>query len=77
MPTIRTKTHAGADGSLTIRLPIEAANREIEVVVSFESEPFAVAAGWPEGFFKRTHGAWKGDLTRPEQGCADVRASLD
>ena len=76
MPTIRTKTHVGPDGSLTIRLPIEVANREIEVSISFDTKP-TIAPGWPEGFFERTHGAWQGDFTRPKQGNADVRASLD
>ncbi len=76
MPTIRTRTHAGPDGSLTIRLPIEAANKDIEVVVSFSPEPGSVALGWPEGFFERTHGAWQGRIVRPSQGKPDARASL-
>lgn len=65
MTRIVMKSKVGADGTLHLDVPVglEAANREVRIVI--ESEPAASEQEYHE-FLRRTAGAWQGDFGRPE-----------
>ena len=72
MKTIQTKTHTGADGTLSLRLPADMADADVNVVVSVESlsaaTPLMSSTEWT-GFIAQTAGCIADDtFTRPEQG---------
>jgi hypothetical protein len=67
METIKLKTHIGNDGVLTLQLPPDMANRELEVLIVMQpAEEDVDELGWPVGFFDRTYGALADDpIERP------------
>ena len=80
MTSIKLNSHIGPDGVLTLALPAELWNKDVEVVV----KPLAANAlspedrGWPPGFFERTAGAWSGELlVREPQGEYEARKPLE
>jgi hypothetical protein len=82
--TYHTHTRVSKDGVLTIRLPSELAESEVEVTV--EAKPAHAPGdersrkdlGWPPGFFEETAGHWQGEpLVREPQGDYEVRESID
>ncbi len=62
METVKTKAHIGSDGLLRLELPINIANREVEIVIVVQPEPETVdSLGWPVGFFEETYGSQADD----------------
>jgi len=80
MQTISLKSHVGADGVLTLNVPLNVCETDLEVLVVVQ--PLAKNGsnpqpGWPPGFFEETAGAWQGEpLERPDQGEFEVREEL-
>lgn len=84
MISIQTKTHVGADGTLSLQIPTTLRETDVEVMVVFQSvptqaeKPVTDELGWPPGFFEATAGAWKGEpLERSSQGEYEVREVLE
>jgi hypothetical protein len=66
MQTIKFNAHVGHDGLLTIELPSEMADTELEVLVVVQPK---AKRGWPPGYFERTAGSLAEDpIERPPQG---------
>lgn len=84
MISIQTKTHVGADGTLSVQVPTTLRETDVEVLLVFQPLPTPAeksqleASGWPPGFFEATAGAWKGEpLERAPQGEYEVRGTLE
>ena len=62
METIKLKTRANPDGKLTIQLPKNVGNAELEIILVYQPVELKKPAktpeelGWPPGFFERTAG---------------------
>ena len=63
MNSLKLRSRAGADGVLNLKVPVGAADAEVEVVVVFQlverAQPLKTPEelGWPPGFFERTAGS--------------------
>jgi hypothetical protein len=82
--TIQVLSTAGSDGFLHLRIPVDKAGAEYEVVVVLQ--PKAAAArkptpeelGWPPGFFEKTAGSIQDEtFERPPQGEYEKRLGFD
>ena len=84
MVTISTTAHVGADGNLTLQLPDDLRDADVDVTLQVrksEENPWdgvpRDANGWPIGFFEATAGCWAGEpLERAPQGEYEVREEL-
>lgn len=62
METIKLKTRANPDGKLTIQLPQNVGDLELEIILVYQPVELKKPAktpeelGWPSGFFERTAG---------------------
>ena len=62
MKTIKFKTRADRDGKLTVQLPQEVGDLELEIILVYQAVELEKSAktpeqlGWPPGFFERTAG---------------------
>lgn len=70
-------------GRVTLEMPKELTNREVDLVVVYETvresleDDFAPPMAWPSDFVAATVGAWKGQpLVRESEGSYEVRDSL-
>jgi hypothetical protein len=76
METIKLITRTGDDGVLTLNLPQNLSNREVEVVIVVQpvESPEVDELGWPIGFFERTYGALADDpIDRGEELPVDIQ----
>ncbi len=81
MTIIQTKTHIGADGTLSVQVPTALRETDVEVTLTFQPSLQAQTSpeelGWPPGFFEETAGAWQGEpLERGPQGEYEEREAL-
>jgi hypothetical protein len=84
MKSLHIRAHVDADGTLTLTMPPEMIDQDVELVVVFEratptktAEVQTEATEWPPGFFERTAGAWQGEpLMREPQGDYEERDPL-
>jgi len=79
MTPIELRSKVGADGVLTLSVPvgISEANREVRITVEpvepVAAKPALSPEQWKQ-FIEETAGSWQGEpLTRPEQGDFEVR----
>ncbi len=62
--SIKVQTHVGADGLLTLQVPVGVSNTDVEVVLvvqpvaTSEHDDGTNSLGWPAGFFEETAGQW-------------------
>jgi hypothetical protein len=80
MEIFKIRTHVGSDGVLKLELPVDATNRDLEVVVVVQpTETEAVdELGWPKGFFEETYGSLADDpIERGDQGIIVVREPIE
>ncbi len=62
MKTIKFKTRADSDGKLTVQLPEDVGDLELEIILVYQAVELEKSAktpdklGWPPGFFERTAG---------------------
>ena len=78
MESMKVTTHVDNDGLLQIKLPLEMANQELEVMVIYQPVDKKAKRSWPPGFFERTFGAWQGEpLVREPQGELPEREPLE
>ncbi len=78
MISIQTKARVAADGTLTVQVPTDLPETDVDVMLVVQ--PVAgspEALGWPPGFFEETAGSWQGKpLERAPQGDLEVREAL-
>lgn len=81
MISVKTRTHIGPDGTLTLEVPTPLRETDVEVIlvvqalIAFQAGP--ESPGWPAGFFEQTAGAWRGEpLQREPQGEYEAREEL-
>ncbi len=84
METIKLKTRADLDGKLTVQLPKEVGNLELEIILVYQSVELEKTAktpeelGWPPGFFERTAGCLaEENLVRYPQGEYENREPIE
>jgi hypothetical protein len=87
MISVKTKTHIGRDGTLTVAVPTPLRETDVEVMVVVQPvparEPPTAALtpeelGWPPGFFEQTFGALKDDpVERGPQGEYEEREAFE
>lgn len=80
MQTIKLHSRVGADGILTLEVPLDLTNTELEVLLVLH--PIAATKielnGWSADFFSATYGSLRDDtLLRPDQGDYGVRDELE
>ena len=79
MKSVRLQSQVPADGVLTVVLPIQFADENVEVTVRSTGGTHAVAhspedLGWPAEFFEDTYGSFRDDpLERGAQGGFEIR----
>ncbi len=62
METIKLTTRVDREGNLTIQLPKDLADRELEIILVYQHKTLEKSAktpeelGWPPGFFEKTAG---------------------
>lgn len=84
MKSLHMRAHVDAQGTVTLTMPPEMADQDVELVVVFEpvtptqtAELPTEATGWSPSFWERTAGAWQGEpLTREPQGEYEERDPL-
>ncbi len=82
MKSVTFRSRVGADGILSLQVPVGITNAELEVMVIVQplvqSEGETPAyAGWLPGFFEEVIGSWAGEpLVRPDQEEYEVRENL-
>lgn len=74
MQSIKLKSRVSSDGILQLQVPLELANKELELVIVYQPlEPVTKPKtpeelGYSPDFFEKTAGAWQGEpLTRGDQ----------
>jgi hypothetical protein len=82
MQSIQITARIGEDGILTIPMPSNWKNTDVEIIVIVqpleEIVSSSVNCGWPLGFFEEVIGGWEGEpLVRDEPGEYEVREALD
>ncbi len=77
MDPITLHGHADANGILTLQLPAEMADQELEIQVVVQRRAPKKRA-WPPGYFERTAGSLADDpMERPPQGDYEEREPLE
>jgi len=79
MKTIRLTSHVGNDGILSLSLPDEMKDQNLEILVVLQpiKKSSTNENGWPLGFFEKTYGAMAHDpIERPPQGEYEIREFL-
>jgi hypothetical protein len=66
MKTIQTYERTGADGTLTVRVPLGQPNTEFDVVLVVQ--PKAAKGSWPPGYFDLFGSIDDDTFVRPPQG---------
>lgn len=84
MQTIKLKTRTNPDGKLTIQLPPNVGNLELEIILVYQPVELEKPAktpeelGWPPGFFERTAGCLADEpLVRYPQGEYEEREAME
>ncbi len=82
MQSISFQSHVGSDGKLRLEVPLNLANRDVEVVVIVQpvesASPQRQQTEWGNGFLNHIAGGWKGEaLVRDEQGAFETRDELE
>ncbi|MDY6806879.1 MAG: hypothetical protein SXA11_24150 [Cyanobacteriota bacterium] len=80
MQSLKLQSRVDAEGILHLQLPPELANRELELIVVYQSielanqRKTAEELGYPPDFLEKTAGGWQGEmLTRGDRGTCDER----
>ena len=81
MKTLYLRAHINQQGQLTVTMPSELADQEVDLVIVYEPVQRPVENGekmepdnWPPGLFAATAGAWQGEpLVREDEGDYEVR----
>jgi hypothetical protein len=79
MKSLHLRAHVDSQGQVTLTLPPEVADQEVELLVVFETvggdqRP----AAWPPGLYAATAGAWQGEpLHREQEGSFEQRIELE
>lgn len=78
LQSVQATTHVGDDGvlSLTLKMPPEFSNKDVQVTVHEARSPFADRDEYL-AFLNEIKGAWQGEFERPDQGWYEERDSLD
>jgi hypothetical protein len=83
MVSIQLKTHVGSDGVLTLRVPTEFRETEVEALLVLQpvapdtAETPAESEGWPSGFFEQVAGSIQDEtFQRWPQGEYQAREGL-
>ena len=84
MRSLHVRAHVNEQGAITLQMPPELADRDVDLVVVYTqperggaTEPQTAAKGWPPGFFEVTAGGWQGTpLTREPEGDYEQRDEL-
>jgi hypothetical protein len=83
MVSIQLKTHVGSDGILTLRVPTEFRETEVEALLVLQPvapdslETPDESKGWPSGFFESVAGSIQDEtFQRWPQGEYEVREAL-
>jgi hypothetical protein len=79
METITLHSRVGADGLLTLQVPVKLTNTDLEVVLIVQPvAPQSKATEWSPEFFEEVAGGWRGELlVREDQGQYEVREELE
>lgn len=84
MRTLTIRAQVNKRGLLTLKMPRELADQQVDLVIVYEQvghiaqeDVSPATEKWPDGFYAATAGAWQGEpLLREEQGKYEVRDSL-
>lgn len=72
MSSIKLKSYVPKNGDLTIKVPPELRDKEVEITITLSPEDL----GWPPGFFEATAGSIP-DLERMPQGSPEKREPIE
>jgi hypothetical protein len=73
MKTITLNTRIGNDGILSLELPTNLKDVDVELVLVYH----VTNSKWPAGYFEETYGSFADEpLERPEQGSFEEREEL-
>lgn len=76
MKTIQVKSRIGKDGLLSLNIPTDEKETDVEVLIVIETKNDA-SHTWNDGFFDETFGCFnESPITRPAQGDMDTRDAL-
>ncbi|BAZ02407.1 hypothetical protein NIES37_64190 [Tolypothrix tenuis PCC 7101] len=83
MHSIKLKKRIGADGVLHLDIPVGITDKEVEIMVIYQTLETQTQLktpeqrGWMPGFFEEVIGGWVGEpLERPSQGDYEIREQL-
>lgn len=77
MQTIKLKTHVGSDGILKLELPVDVANRDLDVVVVLQPTEETDRTDWLT-FIEMTAGSLADDpIVRGDQGVIEIREPIE
>ncbi|QIR38266.1 hypothetical protein HCG51_17175 [Tolypothrix sp. PCC 7910] len=83
MHSIKFKKRIGADGVLHLDIPVGITDKEVEIMVIYQTLETQTQLktpeqrGWMPGFFEEVIGGWVGEpLERPSQGDYEIREQL-
>ena len=85
MKSLYLRVHVDERGQVTLPLPAELANHDVDLVVVFspvdvaqtDSSPASIG-DWPDGLYEATAGAWQGEaLVREAEGEYEQRDPLE
>ena len=75
MKTLHFRQKSGANGKLSLDIPVGMADAECDIMVVVE--PSVAPAEWLPGFWEQLFRGWQGEpLTRPPQGDFESRDRL-
>lgn len=85
MKSLHLRVHVDAQGQVTLPLPADFANQDVDLVVVFSPVTMTATgtdavtdSDWPPGFYEATAGAWQGEaLVRDSEGNYEVRDPLE
>lgn len=83
MQSIKLRSHVGSDGILHLEIPLDIADKEIEVMVIYQQlEPSAQAkttqnVAWPSSFFEHIYDIYQDDpIVIDSKGDSGVREEI-
>jgi hypothetical protein len=76
MERLIVKSRVGSDGTLSLQLPLGAAQADREVQVTIELPPETMSQEEWQRQVLSTAGKWQGEFQRPEQGPYEQRDAM-